>query len=135
MKRYFFIILIFSFNYSYSQFHVGKKLDESIKEIKTYRKDILINQEYYLEINSIVLKYTIMNSQIACYFRNNICYLVVIIPNKISAYNEWIKSFNDFLVKNGDNKWVKYVVGKAMKFEVEYWPTEDKNIIRIYYED
>lgn len=135
MKKYFMVILIFCFHYSYSQFNTGMNLDDAKKEIKTYRENITITQEYFSEINSIVLRYTYMDSQIVCYFKNNICYQQIIIPSKISAYNEWISMFNEVLIKNEDNKWVSFNGGKTTRFEVEYWEKNDINIIRIFEED
>lgn len=135
MKKYFIVILVFCCHYSYSQFNTGMSLSDAKKEIKTYRENITITQEYLTELNSIVLRYTYMNSEIVCYFKNNICYLEVIIPSKISAFNDWIKMFNEVLIKNGDDKWVSHQGGKTTRFEIEYWAKNDTNIIRIFEED
>jgi hypothetical protein len=71
MKKYFIVILVFCCHYSYSQWNIGMSLTDAKKEIKTYRENITITQEYLTELNSIVLRYTYMYSLIVCYFKNN----------------------------------------------------------------
>ena len=134
MRKCLIVVFIFSCHISFSQFNVGMSLLDVKKEIKTYRQNITITQEYYSEINSIVLKYTYLNSEIINYFMKDKCYLEVIIPSKISAFNMWKKMFNENLIRYGEDKWVSHRGGVTTIFELEYFASKDINIIRIFEE-
>ena len=133
MKKSFLICILFIQSYfGFSQFNVGSTLNEAKTEISGYYTGIEISEEYLEEIESITLRYTLLESEILDYFKNNICYLEVIIPQKTSAYNEWIKMFNEVLQKDGENKWISNRDGKNTIFECSYWKKKDINIFRIY---
>ncbi len=131
MKYFYIILFILNFTNNFSQVLVGKTLKESKNEINTYYENIVINQDYIKELPATTLTFDYMDSKIICYFRDQKCFREIIIPEKISAYNNWIEIFNEVFIKEGHNEWSHITDYGNRNIQQIYYPKFETNIFVI----